>query len=204
MFSAEDVLDCWFGPLDNQGLADADHRNRWFRASRSFDQEIRRRFLSMVLVASENGLQDWRESHFRGRGRLAEILLLDQFTRNIYRGTDLAYASDPFCRTLCREGLDQGADLMLPALYRAFFIMPLQHSERLEDQDRGVALYEQLEASSEGALRDLLGSFLNSARDHRDTVARFGRFPHRNKVLRRECTPEEEAYLAGGARRYGQ
>ncbi|MDC0663314.1 DUF924 family protein [Marinobacter sp. SS21] len=204
MFGAEDVLDCWFGPLDDQGLADAAHRNRWFRASRSFDQEIRRRFLSMVLVASENGLQDWRDPEMRGRGRLAEIILLDQFSRNIYRGTDLAYASDPFCRTLCREGLDQGADLTLPALYRAFFYMPLQHSERLPDQDRGVALYEQLVASTEGALRDLLGSFLGSARAHRDTIVRFGRFPHRNKVLRRDSTPDETVYLAGGARRYGQ
>lgn len=201
MFGAQDVLDYWFGTLDDQGLPDEYHRRRWFKASRTLDQEIRRRFLSLVVVASEDGLRDWRQ---QDDGRIAEIILLDQFTRNIYRGTDLAYAYDRLCRRLCAEGLDKGVDLRLPALYRAFFIMPLQHSERLEDQDRGVGLYEQLAATTSGALGDLMGSFLASARDHRSTIARFGRFPHRNKVLRRPSTPEEQKYLAGGGRRYGQ
>ncbi|MDX1755622.1 MAG: DUF924 family protein [Marinobacter sp.] len=201
MFAAQDVLDYWFGPLDELGLSDGYHRNRWFQSSRSFDREVRRRFSSLVLVASENGLRDWRD---QPSGRLAEIILLDQFTRNIYRGTDLAFANDPLCRKLCLEGVAVGADLALPPLYRAFFIMPLQHSERLEDQERGVGLYEQLAASTEGPLGDLMASFLASARDHRDTIARFGRFPHRNRVLRRVCTTEEQNYLKGGGRRYGQ
>src|SRR5690554_5159463 len=91
MFDWKELLDYWFGPLDEQGLPDAFHRNRWFRSDRKFDQEIRRRFLSLVLFASEEGLEHWRAA---AGGALAEILLLDQFTRNIFRGAALAFEQD--------------------------------------------------------------------------------------------------------------
>lgn len=201
MFGWQDVLDFWFGDLDDDGIPDAFHRNRWFRSSRSFDQEIRRRFLSLVVVASENGLQAWRAS---AGGRLAELLLLDQFTRNIHRGGALAFAADSLARRLCHEGLKEGRDMDLPAVQRAFFYMPLQHSERLADQELAVDLYHQLLASHDGPLRALLEGFWVSAREHRDIIRRFGRFPHRNGVLKRSATPEEAEYLGQGGARFGQ
>ncbi|WP_148864881.1 DUF924 family protein [Marinobacter fonticola] len=201
MFAWQEVLHFWFGPLDKDGVPDSFHRERWFKSSRAFDWEIRRRFLSLVLVASENGLEAWREEP---GGALAELILLDQFTRNIHRGRAMAYDNDRQARLNCLEGLERGLDLHLPLIQRAFFIMPLQHSERLKDQEKAVALYEQLEATAQGRLKDVLRSFHSSAVAHRDIVAQFGRFPHRNKVLGRYPTSEEQAYLDNDANRYGQ
>ena len=200
MFDWKELLDFWFGPLDEQGLPDKEHRDRWFRSDRRFDQEIRRRFLSLVMFASEEGLDHWRKEP---GGALAEVLLLDQFTRNIYRGGALAFASDPLARKRVRSAMAQGQDLALPAVQRAFLYMPLQHSERLEDQDLAVECYQQLAASHDGLLGDFLGSFLQSSKDHRDIIVRFGRFPHRNRALGRPSTAEEKIYLENGSR-FGQ
>ncbi|HLV76304.1 MAG TPA: DUF924 family protein [Marinobacter sp.] len=200
MFDWKELLDYWFGPLDEQGLPDAWHRNRWFRANRRFDQEIRRRFMSLVLFASEEGLDHWRAAP---GGALAEIILLDQFTRNIYRGGALAFEHDRVARQLCRRAMEKGQDQQLPAVQRAFVYMPLQHSEKLADQELGVECYTQLVASQTGLLREFMGSFLKSAEDHRNIIARFGRFPHRNKALGRVSTPGELEYLKAGSR-FGQ
>ncbi|WP_166263701.1 DUF924 family protein [Marinobacter caseinilyticus] len=201
MFGWQEILDFWFGELDEQGLPDAFHRNRWFRSTRAFDQEVRRRFLSMVLIASENGLEHWREEP---GGRLAELILLDQFTRNIYRGGALAYSSDRLARSLCRQGLDRSTDLTLPYIFRGFYYMPLQHSERLADQQLSVQCYEQLVASADGLAKQFLASFLQSAKDHCAIIEQFGRFPHRNKVLQRISTIEEQEYLENQGKRFGQ
>jgi uncharacterized protein (DUF924 family) len=201
MFGWQEVLDFWFGKLDAAGLPEPLPRKRWFRSTRAFDWEIRRRFLTLSLVASEGGLESWR--HKPG-GALAEIILLDQFTRNIHRGRAMAYDNDAQAQRLCRTGLDRGQDVALADVMRAFFYMPLQHSEKIEDQERGVALYEQLAASSEGQLRALLATFFDSAVQHRDLIVRFGRFPHRNRVLGRHSTPQEQAFLEDGAARFGQ
>ncbi|MBW7469621.1 DUF924 family protein [Marinobacter sp. M216] len=200
MFDWKEILDFWFGELDGEGLPDRDHRNRWFRSDRRFDQEIRRRFLSMVLFASEQGLDHWRREP---GGILAEIILLDQFSRNIFRGAAMAFDQDVQARKLCRQAMRKGQDVALAPVQRAFLYMPLQHSERLEDQRTSVECYEQLAASESGILGDFLESFAQSARDHHDIIKRFARFPHRNKALGRNSTDEEEAYLAGG-RRFGQ
>lgn len=200
MFAWNEILDFWFGELDELGLPDEFHRNRWFRSSRAFDQEIRRRFLSMVLLASEDGLAHWRQEP---GGSLAEIILLDQFTRNIHRGGALAFEQDVLSSKLCKAALRKGHDMALPPIQRAFIYMPLQHSERIEDQDLAVECYEQLLASTDGVLGEFLGSFLQSARDHRDIIREFGRFPHRNDVLKRASTEAERDYLKG-ASRFGQ
>lgn len=200
MFDWKDILDFWFGELDDDGVPDADHRNRWFRANRRFDQEIRHRFMSMVLFASEGGLNHWRK--YPG-GALAEILLLDQFTRNIFRGSALAFEHDRLARDLTRQAMDRGQDMMLPAVQRAFVYMPLEHSERRVDQDLSLECYEQLAASTEGLLGDFMQSFVQAARDHRDIICEFGRFPHRNRPLKRASTADERRYLEHG-RRFGQ
>jgi len=200
MFDWKEILDFWFGELDAQGLPDSDHRNKWFRSDRKFDQEIRRRFLSMVLFASEQGLEHWRKE---AGGILAEIILLDQFSRNIFRGAAMAFDQDRQARKLCRQAMEKGQDMLLPPVQRAFLYMPLQHSERKADQDLAVECYEQLARSTQGILGDFMASFVQSAGDHREIIARFGRFPHRNKALGRTSTPEEAAYLQGG-KRFGQ
>jgi uncharacterized protein (DUF924 family) len=202
MFEWHHILEFWFGPLDTDGLPDRLHRQRWFQSDRAFDKEVRRRFLSLMLVASEGGLESWRKAP---GGRLAEILLLDQIPRHVYRGTPLAYDYDRVARARCREGLDHAADVELPLIGRAFFYMPLQHSEKLADQDRAVALYEQLTAlAPKGRPQDLLASFHRSAEEHREVIARFGRFPHRNKSQKRTSTKEELEYLNAGAPGFGQ
>lgn len=195
MFDWKEVLDFWFGELDESGLPEPVYQRRWFAADRRFDQEIRRRFLSLALFASEEGLDHWRAEP---GGALAEILLLDQFPRNIYRGGALAFEQDVLARKRCREAMQRGQDVSLPLIQRAFVYMPLQHSERREDQDLSVECYEQLVASAEGKLKELLAGFLKSAREHRDIIHRFGRFPHRNRALGRTSTPGEEAFLASG------
>ncbi|MFP3978645.1 DUF924 family protein [Marinobacter sp. KMM 10035] len=200
MFDWKEILDFWFGELDENGLPDSEHRNRWFLSSRKFDQEIRRRFLSMVLFASEQGLDHWRKIP---GGQLAEIILLDQFSRNIFRGGALAFEQDKQARALCKEAMRRGGDVALPPIQRAFMYMPLQHSERLDDQALSVECYEQLVASTSGMLQDFLRSFLRSAQDHRNIIECFGRFPHRNKALGRPSTDAEKDYL-GTANRFGQ
>ncbi|MDO6825085.1 DUF924 family protein [Marinobacter sp. 1_MG-2023] len=200
MFDWKGILDFWFGDFDEHGLPDSFHRNRWFRSSKRFDQEVRRRFLSMVLFASEQGLDHWRTE---AGGRLAEIILLDQFSRNIFRGGALAFEQDKLANKLCKEAMRKGHDMALPSIQRAFIYMPLEHSERLEDQALSVECYEQLVASSSGVLQDFLKSFLRSAQDHHEIIERFGRFPHRNQALNRPSTEAEQEYLASG-RRFGQ
>jgi len=200
MFDWKEILDFWFGDFDEHGLPDSLHRNRWFRSSKRFDQEIRRRFLSMVLFASEQGLDHWRKA---AGGSLAEIILLDQFSRNIFRGSVLAFEQDKLANRLCKEAMRKGHDMSLPPVQRAFIYMPLEHAERLEDQALSVECYEQLVASTSGMLQGFMKSFLQSALDHKEIIERFGRFPHRNQALGRLSTDAEKDYL-GSARRFGQ
>lgn len=200
MFDWKEILDFWFGELDEHGLPDSFHRNRWFRSTRAFDQEIRRRFLSMALFASEDGLGHWRKV---AGGALAEIILLDQFPRNIYRGGALAFSNDKLAVNLCKKAMRNGQDMELPPVQRGFLYMPLQHSEKIEDQDLSVECYAQLAAATDGILGDFMESFLQAARDHREIINRFGRFPHRNTALKRSSSSEEQAYLESG-KRFGQ
>lgn len=196
MFEWPYILDFWFGPLDDEGVPGKAYRDQWFTESRRFDRAMRRRFSSMVLLASEEGLDHWRNEP---GGALTEILLLDQFSRNIYRRTAMAFRNDPLAQRLAREGVAQGRELALPAIQRAFFYMPYQHAENREIQREGLALYEQLEKTASGRLRDVLAAFHRSARQHAEIIERFGRFPHRNQVLGRRSTAAEAAFLEDGA-----
>jgi len=201
MYDWHDILDFWFGQLDSDGLPDQLHRKRWFSGGKAFDREIRRRFLSLVVLAGEQGVEHWPE---QGEAYLARILLLDQFPRNIFRGTAMAFESDRQALNLCRHGLRRGLDVPLPAVCRAFFYMPMQHSEKPADQHEGVELYRQLRALAVGREKAMIEGFLDSAREHAHIIDRFGRFPHRNRVLGRRCTPAEQAYLTGEGKRFGQ
>ncbi|MDX1590270.1 MAG: DUF924 family protein [Oleiphilaceae bacterium] len=202
MFDWPYILDYWFGELDPQGLPDSSHRRFWFNASRRDDQVMRRRFFTLVLLASEGSLSHWRSEP---GGALAEILLLDQFSRNIHRRTFMAFRNDPLALELAREGVSLARDVPLPLIQRAFFYMPYQHSESLPVQKEGLDLYHQLtQTAREGPLRELLDSFRRSAQQHHDIIARFGRFPHRNRVLKRPSSADEKAWLEEGGAAFGQ
>src|SRR5690606_119569 len=129
------------------------------------------------------------------RGRLALVILIDQFSRNLFRGDARAFAHDALARRWVSEGLDAGADRALRAIERVFFYLPLEHSESLADQQRSVALFERLCADVPPALQGTFAGYLDYAVRHRDVIVRFGRFPHRNASLGRATTPEEAEFL---------
>src|SRR5690606_34149189 len=129
------------------------------------------------------------------RGRLAVLILLDQFSRNMFRDTPRMYAYDDHALRIAVEGIERGHDRELPTFHRAFVYLPLMHAEDLAMQERQVEQFEALLASSPPELRSACENFLHFAKLHRDIVARFGRFPHRNAILGRPSTAEETAFL---------
>jgi uncharacterized protein (DUF924 family) len=149
----------------------------------AFDEEIRQRFTSLYQLAIEGGLSHWREAP---EGRLAEIIVLDQFSRNMFRESHLAFAYDGLARDLTREAVKVGADKQLSPGQRAFLYMPLMHSESGEDHELALQLF-----ASHPQLENNLGYEIK----HKAIIDRFGRYPHRNEALGRESTPEEIAFL---------
>jgi uncharacterized protein (DUF924 family) len=169
----EDVLDFWFRPS---------RRPLWFAQDADFDAEIRSRFSGLLDEALEGRHDAWAAS---ARGRLALILVLDQFPRNLYRHTAQAFSGDERARRLVLEGLDAGHDRGLSVDERSFFYLPLEHAEDRELQALSVKLYEALGHET----------YLDYARRHRAIIDRFGRFPHRNEALGRPSTAEEADFL---------
>lgn len=180
-----DILDFWFGTTSAQRLPSV--QTFWFRKSESTDSEIRARFSDAYEAARDAALEAWRDS---AEGSLALILILDQFPRNMFRNSPLAFATDGHARGVAREALSRGFDVAMHPLQRWFMYMPFEHSENRDDQNLSVNLFEQL------ANDPTLGGALDYACRHRDVIARFGRFPHRNAALGRVSTPEERAFLA--------
>lgn len=181
--SPQEVIDYWFGAPGS-----AEHgttRALWFTKSESTDAEIRARFGATVEAALRGELDRWGEDL---RGALALIVLLDQFTRNIFRDTPRAFAGDAAALSLAQRLVDAGLDRQLSLRERWFAYMPFEHAESLPMQERAVELFRQLAA-------DGLPEPLDWAVKHRDVIARFGRFPHRNAVLGRVSSPEEAAFL---------
>lgn len=163
----------------------------WFRGGA--DTEIMRRFVELHARAAQGELDDWDST---ARSRLALIVVLDEFTRTIHRGTAGAYAQDAKARRLAREGLGLGHYSSLSDPWeKTFFLLPLGHSEDLADLDHAVQLAETLAAEAVPTQRRMLEFSANQARSHRDVLRRFGRQPHRNEILGRTSTPAELAYL---------
>lgn len=182
---AKDVLDFWFLAPDNP--AHGQSRAEWFRKDDAFDAQIRERFGALIDTAINGSLRDWAATP---RGALAQILLLDQFTRNVYRGTPRAFAGDAQALELAIALTQDGQDQQLEPTLRAFVYMPFEHAEDLVMQARAVELFQLLTQSREG-----FESMLDYAQRHQEVIARFGRFPHRNAILGRDSTPEEAAFL---------
>ncbi|QNM96664.1 DUF924 family protein [Chitinimonas koreensis] len=175
------VLEFWFAGGDAP-------RQAWFVKDPAFDAAIAARFGEQVAAAQAGGLQHWRATP---DGLLAYLLLLDQFSRNIYRDTPRAFAGDALALAAAHAALEAGVDRTLPPVRRVFVYLPLEHAESLAEQDRSVALFEALAAEWPAG-----ANYLDYAQRHREVIARFGRFPHRNAVLGREATAEEQVYLA--------
>ena len=158
---------------------------RWFEKDDAFDAEIRRRFLATHEAAAAGKLSAWEQD---AQGALALLILLDQFPRNMFRGSARAFATDPMARAIAAGALVRGFDARAPEGMRKFFFLPFEHSEDMADQERSIALNK-----AAGDADDL-----KWAEIHADIIRRFGRFPHRNAALGRVTTPEEQAFLDGG------
>lgn len=179
---ADEILRFWFGPPGTCGSA----RSEWFRKDPAFDQDIRTNFLDIHEQAAAGALARWRE---RAGDCLALIILLDQFPRNMFRDNARSFASDALALEAARHALQAGhAESALP-VERLFFSLPFEHSEALADQDIACRLIEPLAAFPETA-----GTWPYALK-HREVIARFGRFPHRNDALGRLSTPEELEFL---------
>ena len=186
--SIRDVLDFWFLPL-----ADPAHgkpREIWWEPKPEFDAETRERFSAAFERAIAGGLDHWQKSP---DGALALILLCDQFSRNMYRRSAHAFAGDAKALEAARLALARGYPASFDRDMRLFFYMPFQHSENVADQELGCTLFSAFDDAE----------LMKHATEHREVVARFGRFPHRNEVLGRICSEEELEYLKD-AKRYGQ
>ena len=158
---------------------------RWFAKDEAFDDTIRARFLPVHEAAAAGRLAEWETTP---EGSVALLLLLDQFPRNMFRGSTRAFATDPLALGIADRAIARGDDLRVPPTLRGFFYLPHQHAEDLAVQERGVAHY--------AAAGDADG--LKWAQVHADIIRKFGRFPHRNAILGRSTTPEEQAFLNAG------
>lgn len=158
---------------------------KWFQADPEFDAEIRRRFAETYDAGMRGEFDHWERSAY---GAFALVILFDQFPRNMFRGTPKAFATDAAAKALAERAIEAGYDKAVDPEVHTFFYMPYMHSEALSDQDRCVALMQQSGKQEN----------IKYAEIHRDAIARFGRFPHRNQILGRESTPEEIAYLENG------
>ena len=183
---AQAVLDFWFLPAGSAGHGAA--RREWFHKDAQFDAQIRERFGALLELALAGGLPAWQDGG--PLPALALIVLLDQFTRNVYRGTPRSFAGDALALHTARRLVDTGAERTLLPQQRGFVYLPFEHAEDLAMQRQSVDLFARLAAAQPG-----FESSLDYARRHCVIIERYGRFPHRNQILGRASTPEELAFL---------
>jgi uncharacterized protein (DUF924 family) len=184
--SPREILDFWFLPPEAEGYGQP--RMAWFRKDATFDEAIRARFLAAVEAALAGKLDEWATTP---QSALALLILLDQFTRNLFRGEARCFAGDAAALRVAETVIANGWDQAINAVERTFVYLPFEHSEALADQERSLALFGALAATDPGA-----AGFLDYAQRHHEVIVRFGRFPHRNAALGRPSSAEEIAYLA--------
>ena len=189
----DNILRFWFG--DHAANTETGFEARsafWFGKSAEVDAKIRDRYAVTLQQLVNNGAEQWIS---QPRGRLAAILVLDQFSRNMYRDDARAFAQDGMALRLVLMGLSQEVDQYLSPLERLFFYLPLEHCESLEVQRLSMKKYRQLCQQSEGGAQSVLQKSLDFAQQHFQIIERFGRFPHRNQILKRNTTAEEQRFL---------
>src|SRR3989304_7449671 len=190
----EEILQYWFGELKESEAPSSDYYKIWFAKGIEIDEYIKNKFEEDLKCAIEGKLKNWED---KPRGTLALIILLDQFSRNIYRGTAKAFSQDSLALEICLRGIEKGFDKRLHPVERLFLYMPLEHSEDLEIQKKSVEYFSMLEETftSTPSLVSIISEFKNYAEKHYVIIERFGRFPHRNEILGRKSTPEEIEFL---------
>lgn len=186
------IRDFWFGSEEDDLLVARQQSALWWSKDEEKDLEIKQRFESTLLACMSKEIGAWSE---QPEGLLALILLVDQFPRNMFRGTPRSFAFDALARQWCLMGLSLNRFDSLRPIERAFCYLPLEHSECLEDQHQSVGLYQQLLEAVPKEQRQPFAFNLEFAKRHCEIVERFGRFPHRNEILERDSTPEEIAFL---------
>ena len=192
MESVDSILHYWFGNSADDAEVVREKTILWWKKNPEVDEEIRRRFEAMLESEVKGELASWGNSP---RGQLARMLLLDQFPRNMYRGTARAFAYDEQARRLARQALDQGVDRKLRPVERVFIYLPFEHSEDVQDQATGVQLFEALLEKVPATVKQPFQNFLDFAKKHKEIVDHFKRFPHRNALLGRDSTPQELEFL---------
>ena len=204
---AFEVLHFWFGARPYTAAQVQQHTRLWFgeagapELTPQTDELVRERFGDLTRQAAAGRLSAWESGP---RRRLALILLLDQFPRNIFRGTPQAFAQDRRALELTLDGMQVGGDATLDPVERIFFYMPLMHAESLDIQEEGVAAFKRLLDEAPAEMRATFEANLASACEHRELIARFERFPHRNRILGRDSTEEELRWLASLGHSFGQ
>jgi uncharacterized protein (DUF924 family) len=197
---ARAVLDFWFADALVSPEALEAQVERWFGSDPELDREIADRFAPLLERAGRGELDDWLAGD---ESALALVILLDQFPRNVFRGSRRAFAMDAKAQAVAAAAIDAGVDRRLHPLEASFLYLPFEHAEDAALQERSVELFEALRARAPAELRAQLDEFARYAHEHRDIVHRFGRFPHRNHALGRASTPAERAYLESGGTTYG-
>jgi len=197
-----EILEFWFGTLEEDRHQPVDAQVKmWFQGGESVDKEIRERFSDAIADAAEGVFDHWTESP---NSHAALIVLLDQFPRNIFRGTPQAFAHDHLALRYCKLAIERGHDRKVHPLISTFVYLPLEHSESLDDQEKCVELMSRLAEDVHDVARKAYEGFLNYAVQHRDIIVEFGRFPHRNATLGRESTAEELQFLTRDDVHFGQ
>ncbi len=191
----EDILEFWFGAFPTPYTADVSKADIWFKNGSSYDGEIFIKFGVDYDKAINGELDYWVDSY---RGRLALIILLDQFSRHIHRETAESFAQDEKAQVLCIDGIGAGHDAKMHAVERSFFYLPLEHAENIEKQNLSIRAYEQLVLDVPEQYRKNFEVTLSFARSHHYVIERFGRFPELNEILDRESTVEELEFIASG------
>lgn len=195
----EEILEYWFGNYsDETELSFESPRvKRWFRGGPAVDNEVRRLFEADAVKAREGLYKAWEHMP---RGRMALILLLDQFPRHLYRDTEKAYASDEYALELTLRSIADGTDLKLKLIERAFLYLPLMHSEELKYQNQSLQQYRQLAETvkqKHPLNQDYYFGVLEYALKHHEVIQKYGRFPHRNDAIGRKSSLDEQTYLEG-------
>lgn len=188
------ILDFWFGGLKDGEVPVRDRSRIWWAKDLTIDEYIRQNFESDLIKAVEGDLQEWEKTP---AGTLALVILLDQFSRNVYRDKPEAFSQDSTALEIAVRGIQKGYDKVLHPVMRLFFYMPFMHSEDIEMQNRSLELFRSLEKEfrSPPELAEMLTGSRDYAEKHYAIVERFGRYPHRNRILGRKSTPEEEEFL---------
>ena len=189
----QDVLAFWLGAYPLSADAMARVQQQWFQKNDAFDAELRQRFTATIDAALAGGLADWPATD---EGWLAKLIVLDQFTRNAFRGQAKSFAGDPLALQTAMEGIQAGQDQSLPPMARIFAYLPLEHAEDPLMQARSVALFDALAAAPLAEPKAFFVNTADYARRHQEVIERFGRFPHRNAILGRASTAQEQDYLA--------